>query len=90
VNKSLYKIVENAIDDMDYQDLLASNAPKDEFEPEITKVCDTLKINDSVEDIAKLLTAIFNHSFNVDETPDMFINCATNIRIHLDDLIKNI
>lgn len=72
----VYEVVKSAVDEMDYMSLLASEAPKDEFETEIQKICGLIKSYKTAEEIAELLAEVFNKAFSANDKPDMFLNCA--------------
>ncbi len=83
--KQIYETVKETTNEMDYMDLLASQAPKDEFEPEIRKICVELTTDHSIEEIAGLLAKIFNASFNENDISDMFLEYAQKIKTKLDN-----
>lgn len=62
--KTLYQIVKQAIDELDFYGLLKQGAPKEEFEDEALLISERLTGNDSIENIASIIADVFNEAFN--------------------------
>lgn len=82
----LYKTVKEQVDRYDCFDLLKNGCPEDEFELEATKICQRLKRNMSVEQIAQIMANVFIECFDDDFDDIEFITYAKPIKDALDEL----
>lgn len=77
---SKFEIIKKYIDEYDYYGLLASNAPKDEFDRYSQKFADEITESDTVEGIAMLLAQTMHKAFAEDIRPEKFLETAQKIR----------
>ncbi len=67
--KRIHKIVKKAIDKWDPYALLASGAPKDEFDSETNMVLTKINIDSNVEEIANVISEVFSEMFFPEDFP---------------------
>ena len=77
---SLYQIVKPHIDQMDYYGLLASGAPKDEFDSEIQEICRRIRAEQSAAEIAEVIADVFNKNFDEANSMTDFLSVAEQIK----------
>ncbi len=75
-----FEIVKKYIDEYDYYGLLACHAPDDEFDSYSQQLADSIRGDDTVEDIARLIANIMDKAFAEEINPEKFIDVADKIR----------
>ena len=75
-----FKIVKKYIDEYDYYGLLSCHAPDDEFDSYSQQLADSIRGDDTVEDIARLIANIMDKAFAEEINPEKFIDVADKIR----------
>ncbi|MBR5244809.1 MAG: hypothetical protein IKW07_02135 [Clostridia bacterium] len=76
----IYTIVKKYIDQMDHWNLLASGAPKDEFDMESKEISRRLRLEMSDQEIADVIVEIFSLSFNEQYDTTDFLFAAGQIK----------
>ncbi len=74
-----YLIVKKYIDEMDYLNLLASDAPDNEFDEESKEITTKISNSSTIQEIAFIITEVFNKHFNDNRQPHIFMDCAKKI-----------
>lgn len=74
-----YSIIKKCIDELDYFNLLKSHAPVDEFDGESEEIAAKVTESLTVQEIAWIITEVFNKQFNDTNSPDIFMDCAKKI-----------
>ncbi len=74
-----YLIIKKYIDEMDYLNLLASHAPDDEFDEESKEITSKISNSSTIQEIALMITEVFNKHFHDNRQPNIFMNCAKKI-----------
>lgn len=77
---SKYQLVKKAIDGLDVYGLLEGGAPDDEFDSESKEISDRISENDSIIQIAEVITDVFNKAFDLHEKPSVYYSTAEEIR----------
>lgn len=75
-----YEIIKKYIDKYDYYDLLACNAPKDEFDSYSRILAETIFEKDTIEDIALIIASIMDKAFGEEIRPEKFLETAKEIK----------
>ena len=83
----LFEIVKKIIDKWDPYGLLEIHCPKDEYNCESKKIAEKINIENSIYEIAEIISKIFTNAFN---EPEIFSieNCmkiAEQIKIQMED-----
>lgn len=74
-----YLIVKKYIDELDYCSLLSGGAPDDEYDIETQEISDRITYIHTEQDIAQIITEVFNRAFDCKNTPYRFLDCAKKI-----------
>lgn len=74
-----YLIVKKYVDEMDYDSLLSTGAPNDEFDTESQEISDKINSVQTEQDIAKIIAEVFNKEFGDRNTEAHFMDCAKKI-----------
>ena len=77
---SKYQLVKKAIDELDVYRLLEGGAPDDEFDSESKEISDRISENDSIIQIAEVITDVFNKAFDLHDKPSVYYSTAEEIR----------
>jgi len=77
---SKYQLVKKAIDKLDVYGLLEGGAPDDEFDSESKEISDRISENDSIIQIAEVITDVFNKAFDLHDKPSVYCSTAEEIR----------
>lgn len=77
---SKYQLVKKAIDKLDVYGLLEGGAPDDEFDSESKEISDRISENDSIIQIAEVITDVFNKAFDLHDKPSVYYSTAEEIR----------
>ena len=77
---SKYQLVKKAIDELDVYGLLEGGAPDDEFDSESKEISDRISENDSIIQIAEVITDVFNKAFDLHDKPSVYYSTAEEIR----------
>ncbi len=77
---SKYQLVKKAIDGLDVYGLLEGGAPDDEFDSESKEISDRISENDSIIQIAEVITDVFNRAFDLHDKPSVYYSTAEEIR----------
>lgn len=77
---SKYQLVKKAIDELDVYGLLEGGAPDDEFDSESKEISDRISENDSIIQIAEVITDVFNRAFDLHDKPSVYYSTAEEIR----------
>ncbi len=83
MDNNQFRIVKKWIDTMDYYDLLASGAPKDEFDSESREISRRINPQMSAQQIADIIAEVFNVNFGEDTSIDYFLPIAEAIQSNL-------
>ena len=78
-----FLVVKKYIDQMDYYDLLASGVPSDEFDIESKEIGARVSCEHSVQEIAKIIAAVFNEYFDEHDDATVFLPVAEQIKNEL-------
>lgn len=78
-----FHIVKKYIDQIDYQALLASGAPSDEFDMESKEISARVNRGHSAREIAEIIASVFNEYFNEHDDARMFLPVAEQIKNEL-------
>lgn len=91
VMSKMFEIVKKHIDMFDYNSLLKHGAPSDEFDTEVSKICEQISLLDFEEHIAEVIAKVFAASFGCEGKKEMFLCVAKNIynefELHQDILL---
>lgn len=63
MRKTKYEIVKKYVDELDYMGFLSGGCPKDEYDCESKRIADWIKLDMSVNEISRIIEAVFYHSF---------------------------
>ena len=77
---SKYQLVKKAIDELDVYGLLEGGAPDDEFDYESKQISDRISESDSIIQIAKAITDVFNKAFGLHDKPSVYNSRAEEIK----------
>jgi hypothetical protein len=77
---SKYQLVKKAIDELDVYGLLEGGAPDDEFASESKEIADRISESDSIIEIAKVITDVFNKAFDLHDKPSLYYSTAEEIK----------
>ena len=77
---SKYQLVKKAIDELDVYGLLEGGAPDDEFDSESKEIADRISESDSIIEIAKVITDVFNKAFDLHDKPSLYYSTAEEIK----------
>jgi hypothetical protein len=75
-----FLIIKKYIDQMDYDDLLASGAPSDEFDIESKEISARVQYDHSVQEIAEIIASVFNEHFDEHDDTMVFMPVAEQIK----------
>ena len=78
-----FLVVKKYIDQMDYYALLASGAPSDEFDMESKEISARIRDDHSAQDIAEIITLVFNKCFGEHDDATVFLAVAEQIEKEL-------
>jgi len=79
-NEAIFLIVKKHIDEMDYHELLAGGAPKDEFDGESEAISARIRAEHSVREISEIIAEIFNSQFDEHNEATVFLSVAEKIK----------
>lgn len=82
-DNEIFLIVKKYIDLMDCYALLAGGAPNDEFDSESKEISKKIHSDQSVQELADIISQVFNASFNEHDAPTMFLSVAEQIKKEL-------
>lgn len=77
--RTLYFVVNKAIDELDMYGLLKMGAPDDEFEYEALRISERVSENDSIQQIASVIADVFNQAFDEHHEASVFLATAGRI-----------
>jgi len=84
---TVFMIIKQCIDQMDYYALLAGGAPNDEFDLESKEISKRIRCDQSIQEIADVIADVFNASFDAHDDPGVFLPVAEQIRKELLSLL---
>jgi len=80
--KPVFTIVKQVIDKYDYLGLLDMGAPEDEYDIESAPIAERVRADNTVEEIAAIISEVFTHWFFADErySPEKCMDAAKEIK----------
>lgn len=76
---NIFLIVKDSIDWLDPFDLLAMNAPADEYDNESLQISRRISVSDSPSEIAAIIADVMQTSFGEQVSPERFLDTAIQI-----------
>lgn len=81
--RAKFLVVKAELDRIDTYDLLASGAPKDEFDDEALAISQLISNTSSAQDIAETISAVLNNVFGLSDSASIYQPAAERIHAAL-------
>jgi len=84
-----FAVVKKYIDEFDYYSLLKHGAPADEFDSYSCEFAEQIQENDTVEEIAYIISNRVDRAFGEKVCPDKFLETAGRIKLAMENISEN-
>ena len=84
----LFTIVKKRIDEFDPENLLGLGAPENEYDHESVRIADKIGDISTVEEIAGIISNIFEKSFDSDIKPEVYLEIAGSIKKDIEEYLN--